>query len=1079
MRKYIYKSFIGACLAASVIMLNAVSASAQNSGCPGADFETGSFTSQWQGWTGTCCPINTPTLGILMGRHTILPSPQGIDPNTCGGLDISPAFTGGYVCRLGNMQTGAQAERLEYSLTVDASNALFIYRYAVVLQDQGHIPAQQPRFEISVLDSVGNLIDPNCGYYSVTAAANIPGFNTCALATPVRWKDWTTVGINLAPYIGQTIRLQFQTGDCSQSGHYGYAYLDCYCMPMAIQTEFCVGSTQVTLTAPPGFTSYQWSNGDTTQVAVVDSPYVGQQVTVVLSTVQNCLLPITTTLNSTVMTPGFAASTSAPCDLTYTFADTSTIVNGQFAHWAWDFGDVSPIDTNQNATHTYQVPGTYIVWHHTYSVSGCADSVMQVINIPGPPVADFSSDSVCVGGPTSFTDLSQVVADSVTAWAWDFGDTFTDASQNPQHTYATAGSYVVTLIVTSSSGCSDTISHTVIVNALPVILTNGTVSVCLGDSAQLIATGAGPTGQYSWSPPTGLSSTTGDVVMGSPATSTTYTVTGTDANGCSNTATASITVNPLPLVATPPAPAYCVGDSVTVCLTGANSYHWDTQTGIIWANGPDSSCVTINTTTTTTYTIVGSSLEGCTASLTLTVTVNPLPVAIISPDGPLTFCAGEDVILTGMPNAMTSYTWSDNQITQSITVNSNATVTVAVVDSNGCADVSDPVTVTVNPNPVPFITPPDPAVCANNTIVITANGGISWAWSTQQLTQSITVGVGTYTVTVTDANSCTGTASTTVGLNPGITAAVTPAGPIAICTGNPAVLTAVPSGPGYTFQWHDASGPISLATNDTYTANVNGSYSVIITDGNGCTGSSNVVLVTLGNGPTVTIQASPTIGCLLNTIYIGYGPQSITLTAIASSGAVTYQWFNASGPIVGATSSTLQVTTSGPYSVIAYDANGCPSPEPGVLTPAINVIDIRCGHGLKKVLLCHVPEGNPGNPQTLCIAPPAIPPHLELHRYDCLGPCSLYYREDNVIEVDNFYVMPHPNPFNNGFSVSILTSESSPVRVNVLDMLGQVVEVYNNVTEETVMGSALSRGIYFAEVIQGENRQMIQVVKSE
>jgi uncharacterized protein YodC (DUF2158 family) len=293
-------------------------------------------------------------------------------------------------------------------------------------------------------------------------------------------------------------------------------------------------------------------------------------------------------------------------------------------------------------------------------------------------------------------------------------------------------------------------------------------------------------------------------------------------------------------------------------------------------------------------------------------------------------------------------------------------------------------------------------------------------------------------------------------------------------------LTASPSGPGYQFQWYDANGPISNATADTYTANVNGSYSVIITDPNGCTGTSNVVLVTLGMGPTVTIEATPTIGCLVNTIYIGYGPQSITLTAVASAGAVSYQWYNSSGPIVGATSNTLQVTVSGSYSVIAFDANGCPSPEPAVLSPAINVIDIRCGHGLKKILLCHVPEGNQGNPQTLCIGPPAVPPHLELHRWDCLGPCSLYYRDgDNIVEVDNFFVMAHPNPFNAGFSLSILTSEESPVRVNVLDLLGQVVESHDNVTEQTIMGTELSRGIYFAEVIQGENRQMIQVVKSE
>ncbi|MBK5285100.1 MAG: T9SS type A sorting domain-containing protein, partial [Bacteroidia bacterium] len=205
--------------------------------------------------------------------------------------------------------------------------------------------------------------------------------------------------------------------------------------------------------------------------------------------------------------------------------------------------------------------------------------------------------------------------------------------------------------------------------------------------------------------------------------------------------------------------------------------------------------------------------------------------------------------------------------------------------------------------------------------------------------------------------------------------------------------------------------------------------------------------------------------------YIGYGPQSITLCA--QPPAASYMWST------GETTQCITVTTASNYSVIGYDANGCPSPTPAVLTPAINVVDIRCGQGLKKIILCHVPEGNFNNPQTLCIGPPAIPPHLELHRWDCLGPCSLYYRTDNVIQEESFYVFPHPNPFSNGFNLSILTAETSPVMVNIHDVLGRVVETYMDVTEQTVIGSNLTIGIYFAEVIQGDNRQMIQILKSE
>jgi hypothetical protein len=126
-----------------------------------------------------------------------------------------------------------------------------------------------------------------------------------------------------------------------------------------------------------------------------------------------------------------------------------------------------------------------------------------------------------------------------------------------------------------------------------------------------------------------------------------------------------------------------------------------------------------------------------------------------------------------------------------------------------------------------------------------------------------------------------------------------------------------------------------------------------------------------------------------------------------------------------------------------------------------------------------VPEGQPGNPQTLCIGPPAIPPHLELHRYDCLGPCSLYFRQENIVDVETFFAYPKPNPFSSGFTIHILTASTNSVTVNIHDMLGRIIETYHDVTETTLMGTHLNKGIYFAEVIQDNTHKMIQVVKSE
>ena len=84
-----------------------------------------------------------------------------------------------------------------------------------------------------------------------------------------------------------------------------------------------------------------------------------------------------------------------------------------------------------------------------------------------------------------------------------------------------------------------------------------------------------------------------------------------------------------------------------------------------------------------------------------------------------------------------------------------------------------------------------------------------------------------------------------------------------------------------------------------------------------------------------------------------------------------------------------------------------------------------------------------------------------------------------MIEVENFYAYPYPNPFSNGFNLHIMTASSGSVTVNIHNMLGQVVETYSDVTEETLFGTKLHAGIYFAEVIQDDFRQMIQVVKPE
>jgi hypothetical protein len=150
------------------------------------------------------------SLGVVSGRHTVITA-QGDDPNTGGALKLLPPGES-RVIKLGNEQTGAEAEALVYRFTVDKDNAVLLLKFAVVLEDPNHDIMAQPRFVVRVTDSDGNLTE-ECAEYDVRAGADIPGFQTYQKSSyeTIRWRDWTNVGLDLSRYIGQEVQVQFIT----------------------------------------------------------------------------------------------------------------------------------------------------------------------------------------------------------------------------------------------------------------------------------------------------------------------------------------------------------------------------------------------------------------------------------------------------------------------------------------------------------------------------------------------------------------------------------------------------------------------------------------------------------------------------------------------------------------------------------------------------------------------------------------------------------------------------------------------------------------------------------------------------
>ncbi len=234
-------------------------------------------------------PFATP--GVVTGRHTVITT-QGTDPNTGGALQFLPPGESSVV-KLGNEQVGAEAEALTYRFMVDKDNPVLLVKFAVVLEDPGHPHIAQPRFVIRITDKNGNLIE-DCAEYDVSARPDIPGFQSAQgnIYTPVRWRDWTNVGLDLSRCVGQEVQVQFITYDCDYSGHFGYAYFTASCMPNRLELESCGGS-QFTLEAPDNFESYLWSNGSTDRTATFNTPANNNtQISCTVTSATGCQFPL-------------------------------------------------------------------------------------------------------------------------------------------------------------------------------------------------------------------------------------------------------------------------------------------------------------------------------------------------------------------------------------------------------------------------------------------------------------------------------------------------------------------------------------------------------------------------------------------------------------------------------------------------------------------------------------------------------------------------------------------------------------------------------------------------------------------
>lgn len=430
--------------------------------CGNLDFENGNFEG-WKTYAGDFWNIDSLSVeSFHPDRFKIMSG--GFDPNT-GNVIPVVASGGAYSCRMGNQNTGAQAEKITYTMTITEANALFVYRYAIVLEDPGHSVDAQPQFEVKILDETGTIADSACGYYQVTAAAGIPGFQEYG---HVVYKNWTTVGMDLSPYIGQEITICFIVRDCAHGGHFGYAYVDAESAKMQIETYACKGSDTIMFAAPHGF-EYLWMpGGHTGRTFTVPADGSVETYSCLLTSVTGCQVLLSASSEIINIDPSFSFSS---CDSVF-FKGECMVDSSDVVSWLWDFGDGST-GTGRRPIHAFDAgTGPYTVNLTVTTNKNCIESYSHGVKVILRPSAALFTEPLCAGFERIFTDKSADIIPGTTKYMWDFGDGTQSAEKMPVKSYSDPGEYLITLTVTNGPGCRDREKATILINDCEVEIPN-------------------------------------------------------------------------------------------------------------------------------------------------------------------------------------------------------------------------------------------------------------------------------------------------------------------------------------------------------------------------------------------------------------------------------------------------------------------------------------------------------------------------------------------------------------------------------------------------------------------------------
>jgi len=581
----------------------------------------------------------------------------------------------------------------------------------------------------------------------------------------------------------------------------------------------------------------------------------------------------------------------------------STTVTGGTAPFTYTWSDTTIANV---ANPTNLAVGTYDLT--VTDANGCATTGSATINEGALITLNLTAtDIVCSG--INQGSINTVVTGGIAPYTYIWSDNNIGNIANPAN--LAAGTYG--LMVVDANGCSATDSITINDGITITINLTPTNSVCGGmDAGSILSTVSGGVEPYTYSWSNGATTDTlGNLAAGM------YEVTVTDANGCQETAIATVNDGANISITLTPISPLCAGGndgSITSNISGgAAPYTYS------WSNGINNDSILTNLTAGD-YSLTVTDANGCTVIVTATVDDGAIITIILTPSAP--FCAGvnDGSISSSVSGGTAPYTYSWSNGTTGVPTLNNLLAgdyNLTVTDANGCMTIA---TTTINEGVIitvdVSVTNPVCASTAEGSLTANPSDGVApyaYNWSNGATTATINnLPAGSYDLTVTDDNGCSTTATATIAEpNPfDVTIISTPRD---ICPGGSVNFGAAPADTTLTYQWTSTGGSFDDATGASpiYTMMMPGVYEIILTVSNGICTASDTTTVTVSQGPTVAMTLS-------DVICAGDSTGSISVTASSDNEPITYTWDNGIGNIPNPTG-----LAAGDYNLTITDAAGC------------------------------------------------------------------------------------------------------------------------------------------------------------